>query len=308
MVTVPKIVAHQARPLESARTDTHAVAKYRSKLDDNREKAIKNPLASGQEHSLTPTLPTPSSDLRPRRALPIHGVDPCAPVTVCLRLVEALQTGVDKFSQVWTARVIPTFGSTAPEAMVVLKIVQPSMCKYPTGDESWIYDYNEVLEDLAEHEAWSYHNLAEQQGSCVPYFFGKHEITTPNGELAWVLVFEHIPGPTLSEVAKVKNLGDAQLKEICEMAVSSAEEFASSGLVLADVRGPNIILTGPPGTQRAVLIDHYGVVPGKTAIRDSVESILEAVCESLGPAYDDELFAAVASVKKAFLERTTTQD
>ncbi|KAJ7182420.1 hypothetical protein C8R43DRAFT_869126 [Mycena crocata] len=211
---IPNISPYKGRPSPVNRQDPDDVRRYKAGLEGLREKAIKKPLASGQEYDLRLTLPTQNSDPSSRRVPPIQGAEPCASVTVKVRLVEALQTGVGKFSQVWTARIIPTPESPAHETLLVLKIIQPSMCKYPTGDESWITGYNEVPEDLAQHEAWSYRHLADQQGSSVPYFFGLSEILTASEEKASVLVLEHIPGPTLDDVAKLNNLDEKQLKNI----------------------------------------------------------------------------------------------
>ncbi|KAJ7629493.1 hypothetical protein DFH06DRAFT_965347, partial [Mycena polygramma] len=150
-----------------------------------------------QLHQLYPGLcfdfdltPPPSNPLPGARILP-H----LSHSTVSLRLARALQSGPDKNSQVWTA----VAESAGAQTTFVLKIIQPSMCCHPIVDHLWCRTNEYTFpEDLAHGEAWAYNRLQHKQGLCIPYFFGLHTITTPSNERAWVLVFEYIPGQTLS--------------------------------------------------------------------------------------------------------------
>ncbi|KAJ6588258.1 hypothetical protein B0H19DRAFT_1247947 [Mycena capillaripes] len=137
---------------------------------------ILNPIEILTHHTLS--IPTQSSDVTSRR-IPFLEITDSSIVEV--KLVEELQTVVGKHSQVWKAELIDY-----PHTVVVLKIVQPSLCYHPHPDDSWLGVYTDP-EDAACSEAWAYENLKEQQGLCIPYFFGLQTITTPSGESAWVL-------------------------------------------------------------------------------------------------------------------------
>ncbi|KAJ7629499.1 hypothetical protein DFH06DRAFT_721226 [Mycena polygramma] len=115
------------------------------------------------------------------------------------RLVQPLQSGADKNSQVWTA----VTEITGAQTTAVLKIIQPSMCIHPVVDHRWSRMNDYIFpEDLARGEAWAYERLEHMQGLGIPYFFGLHTITTPSGERAWVLVLEYVPGDSLSTYGK----------------------------------------------------------------------------------------------------------
>ncbi|KAJ6602900.1 hypothetical protein B0H10DRAFT_2080108 [Mycena sp. CBHHK59/15] len=204
-------------------------------------RAKEHPLKRGDEFELNLTVPSKNSDPRSR---PV----PFIPVTAGssrtrVQLLDGLQTGLGHFSQVWTARIV-----AAPETTLIFKIIQPSMC-YCDGE--WKNDVHP--DDLAGNEAWAYEHLKEKQGLYVPYFFGFHQIKTPSKEEAWVLVLEHIPGPTLTTVAKSKSWDD--IYRSCELGFNLVREITNIGLLLHDIRGPNFILTGPPGAQQVVGID-----------------------------------------------------
>ncbi|KAJ6532673.1 hypothetical protein DFH09DRAFT_1370174 [Mycena vulgaris] len=116
--------------------DQSAVNWYHTKLEASRRLAERNPLAADQSYSLALTIP--QSNLLPTaRSVPplLHSS------TTSLRLDKPLQTGAGKLSQVWTAVVEGT------RTTLVLKIIQPSMCRYPSPDRCWS-EYM-VPEDLA---------------------------------------------------------------------------------------------------------------------------------------------------------------
>ncbi|KAJ7196569.1 hypothetical protein GGX14DRAFT_321267, partial [Mycena pura] len=175
--------------------DKDAIRVYHSKLMESRAAALKAPLKTGTQFSLDLDIPCQNPDPLSRRIpfLP----SPTAPSgrpTVCLELSQGLQTELNGFSQVWTAH-----SRVTPNSTFVLKIIQPSMCYLPHPDDRWLGNYTDPW-NLANEEAWAYQNLAQEQGLCIPYFFGIHEITTPSKESAWVLVLEFIPGITGEDV------------------------------------------------------------------------------------------------------------
>jgi hypothetical protein len=75
-------------------------------------------------------------------------------------------------SQVWTARVANLPGV---KTTVVLKVIQPSLFKYPAVEDFWPEAYMNP-EDLAHEEAYAYDHLVHKQGRCIPYFFGIHTV------------------------------------------------------------------------------------------------------------------------------------
>ncbi|KAJ6631568.1 hypothetical protein B0H10DRAFT_2207201 [Mycena sp. CBHHK59/15] len=181
------------------------------------------------------------------RQLPTTFTTDCSQsATVALQLNTVLQSGLDGFSQVWTATVIGV-----PETCLVMKIIQPSLCLLPDPFNShWREAYYDPL-DLAHNEAWVYQKLAHRQGLSIPYFFGLFDIITPSRETAWVLVLEFIPGPTIHDVSKSKST------PACTLGLDAVRDLALSGWTLRDIRGANFSLTGSPGSRAVVMIDLY---------------------------------------------------
>ncbi|KAJ7239951.1 hypothetical protein B0H12DRAFT_72171 [Mycena haematopus] len=203
------------------------VAAYNERMV-TRELALKAPLKTGLQFTLS--LDVPQQNPAPNaRKLP--GVPSSGPTTVQLR--DELQGGIDGFSQVWTAVCVDD-----PGTALVLKIIQPSMCRgVPADDMDEYYDpWN-----LAHNEAWVYRHLAHHRGLLIPYFWGLSTIVTPCGEEAWVLALEFIPGLTAHDVADSASISD--IRDFCVLGVEVVQEFARSGWSLYDIRAPNFILT-----------------------------------------------------------------
>ncbi|KAJ7750831.1 hypothetical protein B0H16DRAFT_846424 [Mycena metata] len=200
-----------------------------------------------------------------------------------LQLDAALQLGVNGLSQVWTAHPID-----APQTTLVMKIIQPSLCRWPIDD--WWNDYRDPWH-LAHNEAWVYRCLVEKQGLIVPYFFGLHTITTPSQETAWVLVLEFIPGQTVDEVVISRSM--PTMREFCLLGIAAAQDLARSGWMLPYIRGPNVLLTGAPGNWTVVFIDLFEAARldpvdlkdsayVETAARVQTWSFFSAFCECTG--------------------------
>ncbi|KAI0056458.1 hypothetical protein BV25DRAFT_1921000 [Artomyces pyxidatus] len=107
-----------------------------------------------------------------------------------------LQTTPDAWSQIWIARV------ASPEAndlgRVILKFSQPSMIPIPDlMDTYWMSCTPPRL--LARQEDYIYRMLLAAQGSAVLYYFGLHDVTMPNGEVAYLLAMEYIEGITVAQ-------------------------------------------------------------------------------------------------------------
>ncbi|KAJ7479456.1 hypothetical protein B0H11DRAFT_2027499 [Mycena galericulata] len=226
-----------------------------TKLMAARELATTKPLKAGLQFALRLTIPQQSEDSRSRPVPLIPGATESA---VPVQLVDGIQTDPDGFSQVWTARVLDS------DTVIVLKIIQPSMCRFPD------YDNYTDPKELALDEESAYKALQKMQGVCVPYFFGLDTIFTPSGEGAWVLVLEYIPGETLDRVARSYGIASernsperaaallhakAAIHDSCKLGLALVEEMTRAGFLLSDVRGPNFILTGSPEKRAVVTID-----------------------------------------------------
>ncbi|KAJ7262407.1 hypothetical protein C8J57DRAFT_1513410 [Mycena rebaudengoi] len=147
--------------------------------------------------------------------------------SVLAQLRDGLQTGPGNLSQVWTASI-----PGASDTLLVLKIIQQSMCHYPPPDESWWANYTNP-QDLAGSEAWANDGRSPAQ------------IITPSGESAWVLVLEYIPGVMLDAVQSISDIQNA-----CIAGLDTVREITCAGFALEDIRAPNFILTGQPDAAR----------------------------------------------------------
>ncbi|KAJ7196567.1 hypothetical protein GGX14DRAFT_316474, partial [Mycena pura] len=151
--------------------DEGAIRTYHAKLMQLRAAVLEAPLETGIQFSLDLDIPCQNPDPLSRR-IPLLP-SPTAPSgrpTVCLELLQGLQTEPNGFSQVWTAQ-----SGATPASTFVLKNIQPSMCHLPHPDDTWVGNYTDPW-NLANEEAWAYQNLAQKQGLRLPYFFGIHEV------------------------------------------------------------------------------------------------------------------------------------
>ncbi|KAJ7283350.1 hypothetical protein C8J57DRAFT_1120807 [Mycena rebaudengoi] len=214
-----------------------------------RELALQAPLQTGLQFTLALEIPlqnpTPNARTLPRVPSP-------GPAVVQLR--DELQQGIDGFSQVWTAVCVD-----GPGTCLVLKIIQPSVCR--GIPEDYLDPYYDPW-NLAHNEAWVYRHLPHYQGLLIPYFFGLSKIVTPCGEEAWVLILEFIPGPTVNSFADSASISN--IRDFCSLGVDAVQEFVRSGWILGDIRPQNFILTGPPGAWTVVIIDLFLSGPMKS--------------------------------------------
>jgi hypothetical protein len=120
-----------------------------------RELALQAPLHAGLQFTLALATALQNPALNARKLPQV----PTGPTVVQLR--DELQRGVDGFSQVWTAVCVDD-----PGACLVLKIIQPSVCRSIPLD--WMEKHYEPW-DLAHHEAWVY-RLPHHQGLLIPIF------------------------------------------------------------------------------------------------------------------------------------------
>ncbi|KAJ6541510.1 hypothetical protein B0H19DRAFT_1239343 [Mycena capillaripes] len=206
--------------------DEHAVMKYHSRLETARSRAPLSPLIPGVGFSLDLVVP-PANSVENVRSLPTL---PPRSTQIHLRLERALQAGVDKLSQVWTALVDLPHTPSAMQTRLVLKIVQPSLCPYPRVDDIWPGNYT-FPEYMASREAWVYEQLKHKQGRFIPYFFGMHTIITPSDESAWALVLEHIPGDTLQLFTTLPTKTIPRTRELITLSINTLTAFMADVFV-----------------------------------------------------------------------------
>ncbi|KAJ6512510.1 hypothetical protein C8R45DRAFT_1087672 [Mycena sanguinolenta] len=175
---------------------------------------------------------------------------------VSLRLVDALQPGINMRSQVWTA--VPV---DAPDTKLILKIIQPSMC--------FALNSTQIGRSPTKTPGiW----LTEKRGfTKISRTSKASPITTPCQEPAWVLVLEYIPGSTDEEIIKcksvpvIKNLVSPSWRRLfiliswheAILGMGAVDRLARNEWALTDIRLRNIILTGPLDAPSAVIIDLF---------------------------------------------------
>lgn len=161
--------------------DYAAVDKLADSLYDLRNAALDNPIERGTCFTLTlGTMPqAASADSRPRRQVSPKLLARLGSETSWYLVRPLQRSGTE--SQVWLASLQPNSEDSEREEVnthdcVVLKIVQLSMLCFPTLD--WAdYDiaaYRRPRETLPQAGV-AYERLADQQGSTLPYFFGRHK-------------------------------------------------------------------------------------------------------------------------------------
>ncbi|KAF7357626.1 hypothetical protein MSAN_01359100 [Mycena sanguinolenta] len=226
------------------------------KLAPLQSEALCKPLRAGLRFGLDLKICAPCT-LAGGRGLPtiFPAGSPLSSSTVTLELDGALQSGLDgdSDSQVWTAKVV-----NVPSTHLVMKIIQPSLCFRPDpSDPHWFHAYDDPY-DLAHNEAWVYQQLARLQGHSIPYFFGVFEITTPSDEIAWTLVLEYVPGPTMQTIAKIS---PASVNHFCELGLKAVQGLALSGWALGDIcSATNYIFNSSSEDPVVVMVDLYDTV------------------------------------------------
>ncbi|KAK0237137.1 hypothetical protein EDD85DRAFT_836288 [Armillaria nabsnona] len=162
------------------------VQEYCDKLTHFRQLAFKNPLHPGLSLDIT-IAPRKAATIKPNlfRSLPpfaLQGGDYQLP---------------DRLSQLWVADVRKNNESWG---CVVLKLFQASLLPFP--QPTWQDPFGEYScpRQFACVEELVYNALQDIQGCTVPYLYGKHRLTLPNGEPTRVNLLEYIEGQTLAEL------------------------------------------------------------------------------------------------------------
>lgn len=153
------------------RTDDEDIQRYYDAIVISRNLAMADPLKSNMVLSLKLHLKANTSPTS--RTLPWFSKKEGA---YTCQLLESLQEGPDRYSQVWIALVKPTHDtSVSEEAKIVLKIFQPSLSFIPDPEYDWSGEYANP-EALAKNEDQVYTVLTDMQGTYIPYYYGMQEV------------------------------------------------------------------------------------------------------------------------------------
>lgn len=98
-----------------------------------------------------------------------------AGTTTSFRLDRPLQSGDDKWSQVWLAQALPVHSDSNASSFAIVKIIQPSLCRIPQPNENNTWTYREP-EEVAMREVEFYEKARELQGSVIPYLYGHRKV------------------------------------------------------------------------------------------------------------------------------------
>lgn len=153
--------------------DEGSIDAYARDLRRIRDNALANPLVPGCTFSLVLSPPESPSHTTSTRPLPWFSKHT---ESVSCELERPLKTGVDNWSQVWVARVVPPRGADVSPHLVVMKFIQPSMLPLPSVDSIKMSEYK-LSEELAKKETFMYSLLESLQGNVVPYFFGLQTVS-----------------------------------------------------------------------------------------------------------------------------------
>ncbi|KIJ28427.1 hypothetical protein M422DRAFT_71420 [Sphaerobolus stellatus SS14] len=236
----------------------------------------------------------------PRRNEVRNASRPCIPdllergVNLRLRVIEPIQTGTDRLSQVWRC----TYSSlnhqgSEESSVVILKLFQESLRFIP--HESLI-DYIPVEEDITR-ESHAYQQLRGLQGSILPYSYGFYNFTLPCGEIVVGHVMEFISGDQLDKRAKdsVHDLGELQRLYISTL--SAFHTLRQNEVRHGDVKLRNIMAHSPPGMDppEIVLVDF-----GSSRIFTDTPLTKECLCRDI----DNLLWACLDVPELARAART----
>ncbi|GAA5857377.1 hypothetical protein JCM5353_006581, partial [Sporobolomyces roseus] len=182
-------------------------------LERRRAIAVEQPLGS------TIKLPFTSSNLHPEGTVDVALLDdpnhpspnPLRPVNESLlrrleqspsnleiKLLKTLQSGTEKWSQVWTATVE---GEGKVYGNVIVKLLVESLYPYPEG--SWVAEEVEVFDWWSakwfeSREARAYAAFRSLQGRDVPICYGFYRFRVPWGEDVVGIVLEDLSDPKIA--------------------------------------------------------------------------------------------------------------
>ncbi|KAK0436705.1 hypothetical protein EV421DRAFT_1907764 [Armillaria borealis] len=251
-------------PYEFDASDPEKVQEYCDQLTRFRQLAFKNPLHPGLSLDITiASRKATSTNPNLFRLLPPFALQGGQYQLV---LKNAIRCEPDRLSQVWVADV-RKHNDESSWGCVVLKLFQASLLPFP--QPTWQDPFGEYScpRQLACVEELVYNALQDIQGCTVPYFYGKHALTLPNGEPTRVNLLEYIEGQTLAELHdtypahRTTPLEPKQYRELLKKlkhlyvpAMQGIHEINDRRVVLRDLKPENIMIT-PSASNQVVFID-----------------------------------------------------
>ncbi|GAA5854854.1 hypothetical protein JCM9279_005539 [Rhodotorula babjevae] len=152
-----------------------------------------------------------------------------------LRLLEGLQTGADKWSQVWRGEAVDEQGRTV--GRVVLKLYYQALFPFPDRDLHPNVEHDVFYWWPAHHaescESRAYRELSTYQGRDVPFCYGFYEFRLPNGDEVVGVVLEDLVDDVVPFSSLVQRPGSTQrgtYKQACA-AVELHHRVTTSGLI-----------------------------------------------------------------------------
>ncbi|KAK0432944.1 hypothetical protein EV421DRAFT_1998471 [Armillaria borealis] len=122
---------------------------------------------------------------------------------------------------------------------------------------------------LAGCENYAYNELKDLQGTVIPYYYGKHKLAMKNGEVARVLVLEHIHGisvegwidsfPEHNDAYEPRNgfpFYDtmlSQAKAVTKLALHGITKINKRGILHGDISLQNMLITPTADTPMHVV-------------------------------------------------------
>ncbi|KAI0056457.1 hypothetical protein BV25DRAFT_1842314 [Artomyces pyxidatus] len=171
-------------------------------------------------------------------------------------------------------RPLPAFAHTS--ALRTLTLETPLQTKPDTWSQSY-----EPPRLLATSEDYIYRRrFSATQGSAVPYYFGLHDVTMPNGENAYLLAMEYVEGVTVAQWRD--NLPDlgcsddpettsgslpdriAALQNILVLTLRSMKAMHNANVLHLDARGANMIIHPSIEAPTHVVMIDFGMSEAST--------------------------------------------
>ncbi|KAI0339229.1 hypothetical protein BDW22DRAFT_1361710 [Trametopsis cervina] len=189
----------------------------------------------------------------------IDGCEIESPVNVCLKLFD------DRFQELYSPvdpesmdRPLPLYFDTQfqelhyPASLEEASIEQP-LPRY--------FDDAVLAGNHALNEAAAYDKLRPVQGSLVPWFFGVHKFTLPNGFFLYGLIMEYIEGCTLASTS-IRTLSDQRQIDIIRSCRHSVRTLDVADIRQLDWHESQVLVYQNPTTQldHAVLMDFASTI------------------------------------------------
>ncbi|KAI0339230.1 hypothetical protein BDW22DRAFT_611201 [Trametopsis cervina] len=161
----------------------------------------------------------------------IDGCEMASPVSVCLKLFD------DRFQQLYDVADLEADEN-----------IDETLPRY--------FDAAVLADQLVLNEAVTYDKLRPVQGSLVPWFFGAHKFTLPNGQFLYGLIMEYIEGYALGST-HTRALSDERQIAIIESCRHSVRALDVADIRQFDWHEDQILVYHNPTTllDHAVLID-----------------------------------------------------